>query len=214
MSDIFREVDEDLRHEQYKKLWDRYGKYLIAVAVAIVLAVGGYQGWTAWHAQQRIDASDSYAAALELADTGGLAAAQDALTALADADSGGYGVLAQFEEARLKAQSGDVSGAIALWDRIAESSDADPAFRGIATLLSVMRQIDDGDPGTLMARLEPVMIEGNAFRPTALELAALLALRQGDAARARELFTMIADDPNAPATVRARAARLLDSLRE
>ena len=29
MSDIFREVDEDIRHERYRRLWDRYGSYVL-----------------------------------------------------------------------------------------------------------------------------------------------------------------------------------------
>ena len=39
VSDIFHEVDEEVRREQLKKLWDRYGIYLIALAVLVV--VGG-----------------------------------------------------------------------------------------------------------------------------------------------------------------------------
>src|SRR5262249_59045441 len=39
VSDIFHEVDEEVRREQLKKLWDRYGNY--AVAAAGLLLVGG-----------------------------------------------------------------------------------------------------------------------------------------------------------------------------
>ena len=53
MSDIFREVDEDLRREQYKRLWDRFGGYVIGLAVLIVVAVGGYKAWEWWETQPR-----------------------------------------------------------------------------------------------------------------------------------------------------------------
>ncbi len=33
MSDIFTEVDEEVRREQLKKLWERYGNYAVAAAV-------------------------------------------------------------------------------------------------------------------------------------------------------------------------------------
>ncbi len=45
MSDIFREVDEDLRREQFKRLWDRFGTYVIGLAVLIVVVTAGYRGW-------------------------------------------------------------------------------------------------------------------------------------------------------------------------
>ena len=41
MSDIFQEVDEEVRREQLKKLWDRYGNYVVAALVLVVAAVRG-----------------------------------------------------------------------------------------------------------------------------------------------------------------------------
>ncbi len=45
MSDIFREVDEEVRREQLKKLWERYSILIVAVAVLIVAGVGGWRGY-------------------------------------------------------------------------------------------------------------------------------------------------------------------------
>ena len=36
MADIFHEVDEEVRREQLKKLWERYSVYFIAAAVLFV----------------------------------------------------------------------------------------------------------------------------------------------------------------------------------
>src|SRR5258705_13155680 len=44
VSDIFQEVDEEVRREQLKKLWDRYGAYFIALAVLVVVAVRAWRG--------------------------------------------------------------------------------------------------------------------------------------------------------------------------
>ena len=66
MTDIFREVDEELRQDQAKKLWQAYGRYAVAAAVALVLAVGGFQAWRAWDLQQRTEVSDRFARALAL----------------------------------------------------------------------------------------------------------------------------------------------------
>lgn len=211
MTDLFREIDEELRQDQLKRLWKRYGAYVVGLIVLIVAGIGGYQAWNTWDLDRRMEQSSQYAAALDQLRAGNRAEAESALAALADS-GGGYGVLARFEQAGLRAESGDVAGAVALWDELARDGSAGTAFQGLATLLSVMHQIDSGEPGELEARLQPLTAAGNPFRPTALELTAVLALRAGDHARARELYTELADDRTAPAGLRTRAAQMLEAL--
>lgn len=214
MADIFKEVDEDLRREKLTKLWKKHGREFIGLAVAVVLGVAGVQGWRAYDLDRRGKLSDSYAAALELAADGDTSAGLNALIDLSEADGGGYAGLAALEEARLRVASGDIGGAIALWDRIAAESGLGEGFRSAATLLSVLHQIDAGDPGVLRGRLEPLAVEGAPFRATARELLALLALGEGDRAGARELYTKIADDREAPSGLRQRATQMLAALKE
>lgn len=214
MADIFKEVEEDLRRDNAAALWKKYGRYLVGLAVAVVLAVAGAQAWRAYDEQRRGELSDKYAVAVELSEDGETEAALQGLSALAAEGRGGYEGLAAFEEARLLAESGDVGGAIAAWDRIAAESSLGPAFQGVAALLSIFHQLDDGDPAELRARLEPLSAAGKPFRASALELSALLALREGDAATARELYSAISDDPDAPGGIRARAAQMLAALKE
>ncbi len=214
MADIFKEVDEAVREERFAKLWKKYGRFMIALAVTVVLGVAGVQGWRAYDLDRRSGLSDRYAAALDRAAAGDTAAALNALLDMADAGGGGYAGLAAFERARVLAETGDKAGAIAIWDRIAESSELGPAFRGAAVMLSVMHQLDEGDPTALRARLNPLAAEGQAFRASALELLALLALREGDRAAAREHYTMIADDREAPLGIKTRATQMLTSLKD
>ncbi len=213
MADIFKEVDEDLRRDQASKAWSKYGSYVIGAAVAVVLTTAGYNAWNWWYTKTQTELSDRYAAAATLIESGDSESAADLFGALADTD-GGYGTLASFNHARLLADSGDKAAAIEIWDRLAESSAAGPAFQGVATLLSVMHQMEDGDPATLEARLTPLSEADGGFQEVALELIATLALRQGDGARAREIYTRISDDPNAPVALRARASQMLNALQE
>lgn len=213
VADIFKEVDEDLRRDQAEKLWRKYGAYVIAAAAAVVLATAGFQTWKWWYSKQQTELSDRYAAAVRLIARGDNEAAADQFGALSD-PGGGYGTLAAFNQARLLAASGDKAAAIEIWDRLAASSAAGPAFQGVATLLSVMQQMEDGDPVALEARLKPLSETDGGYRHVALELIATLAIRQGDPARAREIYTRIADDPNSPVGLRARASQLLNALEE
>lgn len=213
MADIFKEVDEELRRDHAAKVWKKYGHYVIGAAVAVVLATAGYQAWTWWDLEQRTKLSRSYAAAVDLFEQGKTEDAAAAFGELA-ADGGGYGTLAAFNKARLAAEAGDTAAAVEIWDRLAASRSVDPAFRGVATVLSVMHQSDSGDPADLETRLAPLTAEDNGFRPVALELTAILALRQGDRARAREIYTQLADDRTAPVGLRGRASQMLAALEE
>jgi len=172
------------------------------------------QGWRAYDLDQRGQLSDRYGVALELAQGGEATAGLNAMIDMSEVSSGGYAGLAAFEEARLRVENGDTAGAIQVWDRIAEGSGLGSGFKEAATLFSVLHQIDSGDPAALRARLQPLAADGQPFRSTARELLALIALGLGDTAAARELYTEISDDREAPAGLRQRATQMLASLRE
>ncbi len=212
MADIFQEVDEELRRDKAQEWWRKYSLYVYIVAAVVVVGTGGYQAWIAYDLDQRSKRSADFAAALELADDGDQAGAIEALAALED--SSGYGLLAQFEQARLLAASGDSDAAIALWDALASNASSGAAYQGIATLLSVLHQIDDGDPSALEARLQPLAAAGAPYRASALELLAVLALNAGDTDTARAHLTEIADEAGAPGNLRRRATQLLATLKK
>ena len=208
MSDIFKEVDEEIRQENYARLWQRYGRYVIALLVLLIVAVAGYQLWLRYDLDQRTEASDNFAAALRLVEDGQTADAHNALTALADPDDRGYGLLAAFTKASLFAEQGDLPAAIAIWDGIAASSSADENFRAVATLMSVLHQVDSANPDELEARVTPLTESGGAFRASALEVLALIALRRGDKEQALGFYQQIIADFFAPAGLRQRALRM------
>ena len=208
MSDIFKEVDEEIRQENYARLWQRYGRYVIALLVLLIVSVAGYQLWLRYDLDRRTEASDRFAAALRMVDEGQSADAQNALTDLADPDDRGYGLLAAFAKASLLAEQGDLPAAIVIWDDIAASSSADQNFRAVATLMSALHQVDSADPAELEARVTPLTTNGGTFRASALEILALIALRRGDKDQALEFYQQITADIFAPAGLRQRALRM------
>src|SRR5487761_1006494 len=70
VADIFNEVDEEVRREQLKKLWERYGTYLIAVCVLVVIGVGAWRGYQWWQNQQAEKSGAVFEQAVELAEAG------------------------------------------------------------------------------------------------------------------------------------------------
>ena len=211
VSDIFREIDEELRRDNLRELWSRYGRYIIAVAVFALVVAGGIVAWQDHQLSERRAQSTRYASALTLARDGKESDAVKVFKAIAN-EGGGYAVLASFEEAGLLAKSGDRAAAAAAYDRIAEASNIDPNLRGLAVLLSVAQRMPQVDPHTTIDRLGPLTSSGNPWRPSAIELTALARLQSGDKSGALDLFKSLADDPATPQGLRARAAELVAAL--
>ncbi|MDR6289764.1 MULTISPECIES: tetratricopeptide repeat protein [Inquilinus] len=208
MTDIFREVDEALREDRVKAIWSRYGTLIIAGAVAVVAATGAYVGWRSYSQSQAESQTRALvqAQAQAVADPKNAVAAYAAVAADSNAD---HAALARLLEARADLDAGKRDAAGDLYQQIAGDSGVNPAIRDLAKLYAVMARLDDGDPATLAGELAPLAADTSPWRFLAREQQGLLALRQADSAKAREIFSALSKDPAAPPGVRGRADQLL-----
>lgn len=211
---LFREIDEDIRHEKYAELWKKYGVYVIVAAVLMVGGVAGYQGWRAYDRNAREAASNKLIAAQQLIEADPVAAEQ-VLLDIAEDGPGGYAMLARFRAAALLGERGDRELAAAAYWELSER-DIAPVYRNLAVILGAQQLLAKPTAATnlddLMARLEPLAAPDNAFRHGARELQAVIALQSGDRERARALLGGLAEDAGAPAGIRAVAAELLAAI--
>lgn len=208
MTDIFREVDEALREDRVKAIWNRHGTLIIAGAVAIVLATAAFVGWRSYSQSQ----AQSQTKALVDAQQQAVADPQNAASiyaAVAADSSADRGALARLLEARADLDAGKRDEAGKIYQQIVGDSGVNTVVRDLARLYSVMARLDDGDPAALNEELAPLAADGSPWRISARELQGLLALRQKDAAKAREIFEALSKDPASPPGVRSRAEQLL-----
>lgn len=210
VSDIFREIDEELRRDNLLKLLSRYWPYLAGVVVLVVAIAGGIAAWRQHQQSVREAASTRYAAALGLATAGKGAQSATLFASLARSETG-YAQLAALQQAALLAKAGHKKQAIAIYDRIA-AHDPHRSFRELAVLLKAMQQASDADPKSIIAELKPLTATGDPWRPSALELTALARLKAGDRQAARRIYKGLAVDPAAPPALRARAAQVAAAL--
>jgi len=209
MSDIFREVDEDLRREQAKRLWDRFGPYVLGLAVLIVAATAGYRGWEYWQERQAQATGDRFITALQLANDGKHDDAIAALQAIIKDGSGSYPVLARFRVAAEKAQAGDKAGAAAEFDTIAAEGGASTEVKNLARLRAALLLVDTANVADLQTRIGDLAATGNSWRQSAREILGLAAWRTGDYATARKYFDDIVSDEGATDEVRQRSQLML-----
>ncbi|MBV8962681.1 MAG: tetratricopeptide repeat protein, partial [Hyphomicrobiales bacterium] len=203
MSDIFREVDEDVRRDRFEKIWKQYGNLIIAAAVVMVVAVGGWQVFEHFRLKQEQRASAKFQTAIELSETGKDAEAEKLLASIAKKAPPGYAALARFREASETGKSDPAAGA-ALYDSLAADSSLGPALQGLAQLRAAMLLSDKLPPDELKKRLEPLAQGSSPWRNLARELLGLAELKGGDYEAAGRYFDEIITDPETPPGLRQR----------
>ena len=212
MADIFREVDEDLRHERYLKLWRRWRYWLLGVGVVALAGAAAVVVIGDARESARKAEGQQFAAAMAAAEAGRGSEAAERFAALAaDADTG-YAALAQLAEADARAARGDTTGAVQVYDLMAGDSRLDALYRDLAALLAAQRLVDRAPVAEINQRLAPLLAGQTPWRPLAAELSGIAEMRAGNAAAARAIFAELVSDQAAPLGQRQRAAELLVSL--
>lgn len=203
MSDIFQEVDEEVRRERLKKLWDRYNVYIISAAILIVAAVGGWRAFEYYEAKKSAAAGAALEAAAALSAQGKHAEADAAFAKIAADAPGGYRVLARLRAAAELVQT-NRKDAVAAYDAIAADSSFDGNWRDLAAIRAGMLLVDTAPLAEMQSRLAPQAEPGRSYRHTARELLALSAWRNHDFAATRRYIDMSVGDAETPASTRSR----------
>ncbi|MGJ5208747.1 tetratricopeptide repeat protein [Bradyrhizobium sp. HKCCYLR20261] len=207
MSEFIDEVDEEVRREQLKKLWDRYSIYIIAVAVLIIAGVGGWRGYQYVEGQKAAEAGSAFNKAIELSEQNKHAEAEKAFADVAATAPSGYRMLARFHQAA-EAAVRDKAAAVKLYDDLAADRSIGAEQQSMARLRAAGLLVDTAPYADLKPRLEGDTVAGAPFRHAARELLALSAWKANDAAAARQWLDMISLDAETPPGLRSRAEAL------
>lgn len=203
---LFREVDEEVRQDEYKKIWDRYGTLFTALALALVLGVAAFKGWQYYQLKQSEDASTVYFDAVAKANAG---KADDALAALAAIKHSGFEQLAKLREAAVIAEKGDATKAVAAYDTIIADTKTDPELADLARIRAGYLLADTAKPDELLGRLGKFDKDGVSWHNEAREIFGLAAWKTKDFAMADRYFNAIFADKDAGPAIRQRAQVLI-----
>ena len=216
MTDLFEEVEEQLRSDRYRALARQALPYVLAlVAVALVTALGVW-GWQAYRQQITDKASIEYNLGLEALSQGQRDQAAKALGEVAKSQARAYKSLALMQLGGLKAVTGtpaDMKAAVALFDQAAEAAP-DDVLGDAARLKSALAVLDTAPFAEVEGRLRPLLKENRPYRVQAREALAFARLLKGDTAGARGDFVVIQNSLDAPEPARQRASaavNLIDS---
>ncbi|MEZ5816096.1 MAG: tetratricopeptide repeat protein [Hyphomicrobiaceae bacterium] len=206
---FLREVDEEVRREQFMKLWERYGVFVIAGLVLLFVGVGAYK----WNESRRVareqTAGASFEAASRLAAEGKSDEALKAFESIAKDGPTGYATLARLRVAGEQATAGRTAEALAAYEAISADSGVDQLLRNFATLQAAMLRVDQADWTEMKNRLTPLLDDKVPWHAQARELLGIAALKAGQTGEATKLFEQVLGDRTATSGMTRRAQEML-----
>jgi hypothetical protein len=201
-NEFIREVDEEYRRDRIAEVWKRYNGVIVALALLVVAAVGGWRYWQHYQRTQAEAAAARYQEALRLDQEGKSEEAAQALRGLTTDAAGGYRLLARFRLAAELGQQNAEDGAKA-FDALAGESSVPATLQDLARLRAAMLRLD-ADPAAAQRALEQLANPSNTWRHTAREMLGLAALKRSDYDGAGRWFDQIAADRETPQSRRSR----------
>ena len=196
MNDIITEINQELRQDRGRALWNKYGIYVIAAVIAIVVVVAGRQAYVGYQDSARIDAANAYLSAVESGSV-------TSLEAIAAQDGEGYPMLAKFTAAARLVEQND-AGAESAYLQIANDESLSAIYREAATIMAVMNASPFTTAADKMARLVRIGNAPGPWQNLALEMMIGVALEQGDAASARKHYETLRFSTNLSADLNQR----------
>ena len=207
MSELFDEVDEEVRREQLKKLWEKYSLFIIGAALLVIAAVGGWRGYQYLEAKKAAEIGDAFNKAAELSTQNKRAEAEAAFADLAARAPSGYRMLARLRAAG-EAADRDPKAAAKMFDDIAADRSVGTEEQALARIRAAGLLLDTASYNDVQQRLQSDAAPDATFRHAARELLALSAYRANDATAARKWLDMIEADNDTPPSLRSRAEAL------
>lgn len=208
MSDILLEVDEALRNQRIKQVWDQYGQWIIGFVVAVILAtaIGAY-----WHAHVTRILSEQTAELLTVLQN----EAEDAdtiekLEELSAKTRAPLNAVVDLYLAQKLEQAGKLKEAQSAYKTVMKNSRAADITRDLARVHFVRLGLVSGeDAAALLKAVEPLTKSSSAFQGTAKEMKGLLLLKQDKTDEANKIFIALSKDETVPTSLRNRAKTLI-----
>ena len=206
---FIREVDEAVRQERYKALWDKFGVYVIGIALALILGAAAYNIWKYLKESQAETAGDAFTAAVTLKNANDQEKATEAFAELAKDGPSGYSILSRFQLAASQAKAGETEKAVEAYDGLAKDRQVDAILKGLATLQAAALRLDKADYAEMQKRLDGLANGKSAWRFSARELLGLSAYQNDDLRAAEDQFSALLVDAGTPRNMRDRANVML-----
>ncbi len=210
---FLREVEEDLKNESLKKLWDKYGLFIVVFVTAVLTLAVSYESIKSWYIRRAENWANAYSVALALQNQGKYQESIDALNMIINKNFGAYAPLAKMQQVNVLLDSG--KQALAL-DKLAELI-ADKKYpsqlRDVAIIKLASFKQDEAPRAEMEKILSPIISQpDNSWYATAQYMMAAVSLRDGDKEHAKAIYDSLLKDNNVSEELKNKIKDILSVL--
>ena len=210
MSDILRQVDEELRQDRLLNLWRRYRIYLICGLILLIGSVLGFQinksvkqSFYEGEVEKYIGTSDLLDFNETIENLGKIENSNQLLI------SG----IAQIKIAILLMENGKIQESKDKLLEIINDGKANAILTDLAIYFYLMSSLNDIPMDEINAYLSNNKLENSSFKYLFKEIIAIKNLLAGNIKLSKEKFKELVNDDNTPRDIEIRAAKFLDTIK-
>ena len=210
---LLREVADDVKNDQLRQIWDKYGIFII-IGVALVLTLTiSYESIKNWQIKKQQEVSNAYSVALSLQNQGRLDESLEVYNQLASNSSGIYADISKLQIASIYMEQDKSADAINVLELLAKEGNV-AQMRDVAALKLAAYKLDHKAPAEEIIELLRPLIERASSSNMAQELMAMLYVRENDITNALVEYEKIAYSDSAADSMKARAQDMMNILGE
>lgn len=213
LTDAFiQEVDEDVKNDNMKEIWKRYGVLIVAIVVIAVSAAVSFDRIRMWKVAQNQRRTQEYMAAAQLQQS-----PEDTMAALQKISQNNQGIYSDFAKmqmANLLLTQNKTEEALNVLENLINDKQVNTEVKHIAVVKLATYKVDLMSKKELEKLLAPVMEENSSWMPIAQDLLALSAIKEGDLETARIIYENVLKIKDLPESFKSKVQDMLSALND
>ena len=195
MADIFDEVSEDLRKDQYKQIWQKYKKVIITFFTILIISLLTFKYIEYYNLQKQIKISNLYLQGLQEIRDKKYKEAENTFKNIISQSHNGYVLLSYFKLADISFKNKDILSMESYYDKIINLNNINSVYKDFALILKI------SNTSSLKGKqkidlLKPFTSSPNEFQPIASELEILYLLEEKENKKAKEKLNKLLKQKN------------------
>ncbi len=198
MSELFREIEEEVKRERLENIWKSFGRFAVWGSIGVIAATAIFVAWDNYSQHEAEIKTTQLVRGAERLAANDYTGANQAFSVLTDDDSSVYYTLAMVQKSMAQEKSGDMEAAKKTYEILAKK-DATKEGSEFASLAKL--KIDSPD----VIDVSPA----SPFYHSISERNAWQLLKSGKKTEATDIFVSLMNDENTPRSIAARANEAL-----